>query len=229
MSMKKINGTKLVAIALAAILITVVAYSATTAEAASETADPLVTRRFVEGLLAPITDELATLRNAIATISPNALPTATPIPGATPLPLPITTPTPGTTTISESDMDELFALVMYYFETMYGERLDAALANIPGPAGEPHPPQTAAFTVLNPQAGQILTFDAGTEFILRGGSAVALTGIYNGIPDVTAGTDVMNGERIGLNHLMIMPVADGRGIVFQSESWLMVRGGYTWE
>jgi hypothetical protein len=121
-------------------------------------------------------------------------------------------------------MHELFAAMMYYFEIMYGERLDAALANIPGPAGEPIQPVIAPFEVLNPQAGDILTFVEGTEVILRGGRAIALTGIYNGIPDVTAGEDIMNGEDIGLNHLMIFPRTDGRGMIFTYESWIMMRG-----
>ncbi|MCL1884353.1 MAG: hypothetical protein FWF81_11475 [Defluviitaleaceae bacterium] len=87
--------------------------------------------------------------------------------------------------------------------------------------------QTAVFDVLHLQMGQTVTFHAGTEFILRGGSAVAITGEYNGIPDVTAAHDVLNGEPIGLNHLLMIPFTDGRGILLTAESWVMVRGGYT--
>ena len=182
--------------------------------------DPLVTRRFVEDRLATITAEIAQLRNIVMGITPNT-PAATPSPVAPP-------PLPSLSATETEDVDELFALVMYYFETVYGERLDAALAHIPGPVGDPFAPRIVPFEILNPKAGEKIIFDASAEFILRGGSATAITGI-NGIANVTTGTDVLNGESIGLNNLMMVPVSDGRGIVFQRESWLMVRGGYTIE
>lgn len=185
--------------------------------------DPLVTRRFVEERIAQVTDEIAVLRNIVATLSPGAVAQNVP-------------PAQGTTAgFTQTDRDALFAEIMLYFELVYGERLNQALANVPAPGGSPDnvspppsaTPQTVAFEVLHMQAGQTITFESGTEFILRGGSAVALTGPYNGIPDVTAGADVMNGQAIGSNHLMIIPVTDGRGMIFQTESWVMVRGGYT--
>ncbi|MCL2356815.1 MAG: hypothetical protein FWC70_06625 [Defluviitaleaceae bacterium] len=89
------------------------------------------------------------------------------------------------------------------------------------------PGEMPQFVVLHKQEGQVVTFDAGTEFILRGGRAVAVTDAYNGIPDVTAGNDVFNGQPIGLNHLMMIPRTDGRGVMFTAESWMMVRGSYT--
>jgi hypothetical protein len=188
-------------------------YIPTQAAQPGTNADPLVTQRFVEEQISKLSEEIAILRGILATVAPNALPS--------------TGTSSSGTNISASDRDGLFAEVMEYFEKMYGERLDRALEMVPPPGHEPREPQTVVFTVLNPQAGQVMTFNAGTEFILRGGRASAVTGPLNGIPDVTAGQDVMNGENIGLNHLMMIPVTDGRGVHFQAESWIMVRGGYT--
>jgi hypothetical protein len=187
-------------------------YVPTLAAQPGDTADPLVTRRFVEESIAQLSEEIAVLRGIIAAISPSSLPNVTPQ----------TAPN-----IPLSERDAFFAEIMEYFEAVYGARLDMALQLVPGPGDEPREGQVVVFTVLNPQAGQIITFHAGTEFILRGGRATAVTGPYNGIPDVTAGADVMNGEEIGLNHLMMIPFTDGRGVHFHAESWIMVRGGYT--
>ncbi|MCL2576831.1 MAG: hypothetical protein FWE27_02110 [Defluviitaleaceae bacterium] len=221
--MKNYTSAKLGVFALIAVLLAAFAhfYVPTSAAQPGVDTDPVVTRSFVETRIAQLSAEIELLRGIIANISPGSLPNVTPAPTQTPSPSPVA---PSTANLSQDEEDELFALVMYYFETVYGERLDAALRNIPGPAGEPH---SSVFTVLNPQAGQTITFNAGTEFILRSGRAVALTGPNNGIPNVTAGADIMNGQNIEHNHLMIIPVTDGRGIVFQTEAWLMVRGGYT--
>ncbi|MCL2223479.1 MAG: hypothetical protein FWB96_00760 [Defluviitaleaceae bacterium] len=239
--MKKIfaNKSKLVAVALVAVLLAGFAHFHVPTEAAQpgDATDPVVTRRFVEDRIAVLSEEVALLRSIVANLSPGTLttlptpspsPSPSPYPGQTPAPTPSPTPAvPNFPNLPQSEVHQFFELMMYYFEAMYGERLDAALANIPGPAGMPYGLPPTTFEVLNPQAGQIITFEAGTEVILRGGSAVALTGPYNGIPDVTAGDDIMNGSPISLNHLMIFPVTDGRGIIIQTESWIMVRGGYT--
>jgi hypothetical protein len=168
--------------------------------------DPLVTRRFVEQEIAKLASEVATLRGIIS-----GNPQATPRPSST---------------IPDSQRDPLFAEIMEYFETVYGERLDKALANVHPPGFLPS--DVIPFVTLNPQEGQSIIFEAGAEFILRGGRATAITGV-NGIADVTAGADVLNGESIGLNHLMMVPRSDGRGVTFNAESWIMVRGGYAWQ
>ncbi|MDR0271786.1 MAG: hypothetical protein LBI27_00510 [Clostridiales bacterium] len=82
------------------------------------------------------------------------------------------------------------------------------------------------FEVLHLQEGQMVIFGASAEFILRGGNATAITGV-NGIIDITGGRDVLNGEIIDFNHLMMVPVADGRGVLIRAESWIMARGIYT--
>lgn len=206
-----------VAVAAFALVLATFAYLHVPAVAAQpgDAADPLVTRRFVEENIAQLADEVALLRGIVTQVAPGALPN-----------VPQFTPVSNTSNLPQAERDVIIAEILHHFDKVYGERLDAALSNVPAPGYEPREPQMVIFQVLNPQAGQIITFKAGAEFILRGGSATAVTGVYNGIPDVTAGSDVMNGETLGLNHLMMIPFTDGRGVHFHSESWIMVRGGY---
>ena len=82
------------------------------------------------------------------------------------------------------------------------------------------------FTPLFVPAGSVLIADAGVEFILRGGRAYVIAG-PNGIVDATAGRDIANGQRVSSNHLMLVPATDGRGLSFASDSWLMIKGGFT--
>ncbi|MCL1846063.1 MAG: hypothetical protein FWF77_09180 [Defluviitaleaceae bacterium] len=177
--------------------------------------DPLVTRRVLNARVAELEAEIAELRGLIGLHGMNT-PQAPQIP---------TTPDSShTPDLASADVNRLMADLMRYIDA----RIDASEPSSPEqihfiPAGQQMPP----FTVLHLHPGQAVTFDAGAEFILRGGAALALTGEINGIPDVTGGRDVMNGANIEQNHLMIIPATDGRGIIFTAESWLMVRGGYT--
>jgi len=83
-----------------------------------------------------------------------------------------------------------------------------------------------AFTPVELAAGQRLTGAGGTEIILRSGEATAIDNGENGVADLTAGTDLMSGDWVGLNHLLLVPRDDGRGIRALTEGWVMVRGDY---
>ena len=76
-------------------------------------------------------------------------------------------------------------------------------------------------------AGQRLIGGEGTEVILRSGEATAIDNGANGVSDVTAGSDLMTGQSIGLNHLLLIPRNDGRGLQAHTEAYVMVRGSYT--
>lgn len=71
----------------------------------------------------------------------------------------------------------------------------------------------------------------GTEIIVRSGEGKAITlikdGIENGLQDITDGVDLRKDEVVPLNHLIIIPRDDGRGIKFTVESYIMIRGDYT--
>ncbi|MGQ9824707.1 MAG: hypothetical protein ACUVSK_06890, partial [Desulfotomaculales bacterium] len=79
--------------------------------------------------------------------------------------------------------------------------------------------------IKNIPAGQVFLGGAGTEFIVRTGSARVVDPTGNGIPDLTAGANVDDGSAAALNHLFLIPRADGRGIRAQSPVIIMYRGG----
>ena len=97
--------------------------------------------------------------------------------------------------------------------------VDARLANIVLSGG------VVPFTIHQVEAGQRIFFEAGAEFIVRVGTVLALAG-PNGHIDVTAGRDVAHGEFIRLNHLMLIPQTDGRGVQFNTPGWIMIKGGF---
>ena len=49
----------------------------------------------------------------------------------------------------------------------------------------------------------------------------------SGLADTTAGYDLSNNTAMPSNHLLIIPVADGRGVKATSDAIVMVKGGYT--
>ena len=81
------------------------------------------------------------------------------------------------------------------------------------------------FTVIRVEPGMVLIGGASTEIILRSGEATVVAG-YNGLANVTTGVDVMNGQPVSLNNLLIVPQADGRGLRFHSVAHVMVKGDF---
>ncbi len=83
-----------------------------------------------------------------------------------------------------------------------------------------------AFEVVEVPAGKTLIGKAGTEIILRSGSALAIDSQLGGLSDVTAGADLRARQNIPANHLLIIPRDDGRGISASQNIIVMVRGDY---
>ena len=81
------------------------------------------------------------------------------------------------------------------------------------------------FRVVRAEPGMILIGRESTEIILRAGEAIITAG-DNGIANVTSGIDLMNGQQVPLNNLMIVPQDDGRGLIFQTVAYLMIRGDF---
>jgi len=160
--------------------------------------DPLVTRRYVDDRIATLSREIALLRDALAEIGGSGVGNQH---GAPPL---------------LADQDSLFQDLIRYFEDTYGEFLDSLLYR----TGEVVP-----FTPLLIPAGSTLVGEAGAEFILRSGNAVAVSG-PDGMVNVTSGVDIVNGTQIPRNNLLLVPRSDGRGFFAETDVWLMIKGGY---
>lgn len=83
--------------------------------------------------------------------------------------------------------------------------------------------KSSGFKVVNLKAGEVLSLGESAEIILRTGSATVVGGKAGGLSDVTAGKDIPDGGKIELNHLLITPRDDGRGIKVSQNSAVMVK------
>lgn len=93
--------------------------------------------------------------------------------------------------------------------------------------------------IVNVAKGQSLIGKGGTELILRSGKAAAITKISrgisngrdiiveNGLADITDGEDLKMGANIPLEHMLLIPRDDGRGVSCTIDSIFMVKGDYT--
>ena len=103
----------------------------------------------------------------------------------------------------------------------------------PGSASDPvvsksYVDSKTSFSPLQLFEGQKLIGGEGAEIIMRSGEAEAIDNNgENGVSDLTAGKDLMTGDPVGLNHLLVVPRDDGRGITALTEVWVMIRGDYT--
>ena len=84
-----------------------------------------------------------------------------------------------------------------------------------------------SFEVVEVPAGRMLMGYAGTEFILRAGSATIIASELGGISDTTNGVDLQHGVATPTNHLLIVPRSDGRGLNVTANALVMVRGRYS--
>jgi len=80
------------------------------------------------------------------------------------------------------------------------------------------------WSVKELETGQEFIGKAGTEIIVRSGSAVVVDPSGGGIPDLTDGNNVMAGQLVKNNHLLSLPRSDGRGIQAQKPTIIMYRG-----
>jgi hypothetical protein len=106
-------------------------------------------------------------------------------------------------------------------------QFDAIVNDVTQKMGQNQAIGSQTFTPVQLFAGQILLGGEGTEVILQSGIALARAPGANGLTNVTAGTEVMNGEQLQNRHLLIIPRADGRGVRASTDIWLLVKGSYT--
>jgi len=100
------------------------------------------------------------------------------------------------------------------------------LAALLGASGNPVVSGGDTFTPVFLNQGDVLIGHEGTEIILRSGKAVGYVRVENGIANVTTGTEIFDGAAVGINHLLIVPKQDARGIRATTDAWLIVKGGF---
>ncbi len=84
-----------------------------------------------------------------------------------------------------------------------------------------------SFKVVNLKKGDILIGEAGTELVLRMGSAKIIATQKGGVADLTAGVDLPDGEAMPSNHYLVIPVDDGRGVEANNDVIVLVKGDYS--
>lgn len=82
------------------------------------------------------------------------------------------------------------------------------------------------YEIYHIKEGARLIFDKNVEFILRSGKAKVIDGTLDGIVDLTDGKGVYNSSDVLLNHLFLVPRKDSRGIVAETNIWIMVKGDF---
>ncbi|MCL2815639.1 MAG: hypothetical protein FWD23_13660 [Oscillospiraceae bacterium] len=89
---------------------------------------------------------------------------------------------------------------------------------------------SSSYVVLELTKGQRLRVREGClEFILRPGSGAVVISNFKtqGIADLTTGEELLNGAGLPINHSLLIPRNDGRGISVTSVvAYVMVRGDY---
>lgn len=116
-------------------------------------------------------------------------------------------------------------------------KIDLLQTKIEKNAGQANPSETENSTTANYPvfeihqfaAGTQITFGQSTEFIVRRGQASVIDPLDNSIPDLTTGIDIKKGEAVPLNHQLLCPRDDGRGIIVSAgdEFWIMIKGPFT--
>ncbi len=107
-------------------------------------------------------------------------------------------------------------------------------AEAPPPGSEEDPLVTRSYVdqytvwrIVELQPGQTMVAEAGSEIVVRAGSATVVASSRGGLVDLTGGQDLSGGTAVPLNHLLLVPRSDERGIRGVSSTVLMVRGAYT--
>ena len=86
--------------------------------------------------------------------------------------------------------------------------------------------EALSYEIVNVEKGKTVIGGASSEMILRMGKAEIICTEKGGIADVTAGEDLQYGVACPSNHLLIIPMSDGRGVKVTEDAILMIKGSY---
>lgn len=82
-----------------------------------------------------------------------------------------------------------------------------------------------AFRKITIRSGSDLLCEAGTELLLRSGSAYVLARELPGLLDTSGGADLSRGEYVKKDHMYLV-AADGSGICADGNVTVLIRGSY---
>jgi hypothetical protein len=127
--------------------------------------------------------------------------------------------------VTLSYVESRFAEIISDFqEKLDSVSVDADNASLPI---ETQTSETGFEAILIP-AGSHVYFADNTQVILRSGAMTAIANSSgNGLADLTVGNDLKTGDAVQMNHLLLVPRNDGRGVSVSEDSWMMIKGKYT--
>ena len=86
---------------------------------------------------------------------------------------------------------------------------------------------SSTFEVVELKKGKAVLCGKSTELILRMGSATIIATEKGGLADTTSGFDLGNGENMPANHLLVVPLNDGRGFRAEADVIVLIKGSYS--
>lgn len=130
--------------------------------------------------------------------------------------------TEGNTGNSSLDEDTVKKIAEEIAKEIASELINEALADVSSEG-------TEFVAVFVPEGGIVYPAGNSLEIILRSGNAVVVSPFENqGLSNITNGTDMGNGKSLTLNHQLLIPRNDGRGVKITSVggAYVMIRGEY---
>lgn len=120
--------------------------------------------------------------------------------------------------VTQSYVEKRNEQLKYYIDQKMAE-----LSNTPSNGSQ----AAATFQVIEVNKGQTVMGKGGTEMILRSGTAKAIGSQSGGLSNLTSGKDLKSGENVPLNHLILIPRDDGRGLdITWDKTFILIKGGY---
>lgn len=83
-----------------------------------------------------------------------------------------------------------------------------------------------SFVLVNVDKDYKLIGEEGTEIVLRAGSGTIIATAQGGLADLTSGVDLADGSAIPLNHHLLVPRSDSRGLKFDEKAIVLIKGAY---
>lgn len=105
------------------------------------------------------------------------------------------------------------------------KKIDSMASSVPASGSSQ---ETTGYEVVFLHAGDCLYAASACDIMLRSGSAVCIApDATQGIADYTDAAELLNGENLIINHMCLIPRADGRGIRAVTDIYILVQGAYT--
>ena len=83
------------------------------------------------------------------------------------------------------------------------------------------------FEKLSIPAGKQVLLGTSAEMVLRTGTATAIESPEGGLSNLISGKNLLLGQEIPRDQLILVPVGDGRGFKTVTDVWVLIKGTYS--